>query len=229
MKNLAGLIVTGAVLLAAPQASMDACIGCAYKAVHAVAMSPLLNPAATVQKGKASKPATKPATKPKAEAAAPTKAPAAARTSTVVEIAAKSAGVILVDTTMWRPSKEQHSANTDVQFDHSTGNGYMTLASQPTFAPISAFSESFIKDVQESNPGSTIIEQADKVVNGSSFKTIRFELPVSASVPVPIGYLVAITSNKHGVFILSCYSAKELIDEFVPDFLQVLNSYKKPA
>ncbi|MCU0330961.1 MAG: hypothetical protein MUC47_08295 [Candidatus Kapabacteria bacterium] len=225
MKKLAGWIVTSVVLLTAPQASMDACIGCAYKAVHAVAMSPLLNPAATVQKGKASKPASK----QKTEAAAPSKAPAAARTSSVAEFAAKSAGVIMVDTTMWRPSKQQHSANTDVQFDHSTGNGYMTLASQSNFAPIAAYSESFIKDVQESNPGSTIVEQADKVVNGSSFRTIRFELPVSESVPVPVGYLVAITSNKHGVFILSCYSAKELIDEFVPDFLAVLNSYKKPA
>jgi hypothetical protein len=105
----------------------------------------------------------------------------------------------------------------------------MTLASQPNFATVSAYAEGFIKDVTETNPGCKVIEQADKVVNGSSFKTLRFELPVSEKVPVPIGYLVAITSNKHGVFILSCYSAKELIDEFVPDFLQVLNTYRKPA
>jgi hypothetical protein len=189
--------------------SASACIACAYNAARTIAHSPALSgmpvPAQTTQKSKGK--------------GAP-EGPSAARRD------AAFGGSVAPNPADWKPSEQQRIPDANFEMQHVTGNAWLSVMSQQDYSPHGTFLDAFQSSITSENPQATSEPRFERTVKGTKFTLMRVNLPVQG---LTMTMLVAVTSNKFGSFQLVFMTNADLYDDYLPDFMNVLDTYNKPA
>lgn len=189
--------------------SASACIACAYNAVRTVALSPALT-------GIPTHPSFLQTTKGKG---------ASDNTASVRRDAAFG-GSIAPNPAEWKPSEQQRIPDANFELQHVTGNAWLSVLSQQEYAPHGTFLDAFQTSITSENPNATMGQRTEHSVKGSKFTLMRVKLPVQG---MNMAMLVAVTSNKFGSFQVVFMTNDDLYDDYVGDFMKVLDTYAKPS
>lgn len=184
----------------------SACIACAYNAVRHVATSPALAGTPVAVQQQKSKGAT--------DAAGTTRR------------AGAFGGSIDPAPAEWKPSEQQRIPDANFELQHATGNAWLSVLSQQEYTPHGTFLDAFTSSITTENPAATMGPRTEHAVKDAKFTLMRVKLPVQG---LNMAMLVAVTSNKFGSFQVVFMTNDDLYDDYLPDFMRVLDSYRKPT
>jgi len=201
------LVVALVILTGAHTAS--ACIGCLYRATYAISSNsaitgiPFVHPPQQPVKG----------------------APATQVKPSETRKAAAFGGSIAPNAQEWSAAVEARIPDANFELQHVTGNAWLSVMSQKEYTPHATFIDSFLESLKRDNPEAGEVSRKEHAVGDAKFTLLRARLPMQGA---SVGMLCAVTSNKFGSLQLIFMTNDDLYDEYLTDFISVVNTFKKP-
>ena len=127
------------------------------------------------------------------------------------------------DRNKWLPDQDIDNASAEYELTHVEGDRYVVIIPERLQIPLETLGIAAIANAKKAAPDTRITFEETRIVNNRKVLCLRMDATIQG---IPVSYINYYYSGKSGAVQLLTYTGQNLVEEYQPDMIDLLNGFE---
>jgi hypothetical protein len=127
------------------------------------------------------------------------------------------------DRSKWLPDQDIDNASAEFELTHVEGDRYVVIIPERIQIPLETLKIAAIANAKKVAPDTRISFEEKRIVNGRKILFLKMDATIQG---IPVSYINYYYSGKAGAVQLMTYTGQNLVEEYQPDIMDLLNGFE---
>ena len=127
------------------------------------------------------------------------------------------------DRSKWIPDQDIDNTSAEYELTHVEGDRYVVIIPERLKIPLETLGIAAIANAKKAAPDTRITFEETRIVNNRKVLCLRMDATIQG---IPVSYINYYYSGKSGAVQLLTYTGQNLVEEYQPDMIDLLNGFE---